>query len=114
MYEVTKIFKLKDELQEGFITTDPVPDMEYEELNCVNRNLYNEYRKNVYILEPKSYYRIELRPIKTEKHSIHISSLVKKALMVNIQDTDADEICLYVYNVCESNVYFDKNTIITF
>ena len=109
VYKIIDVHKLLEELQEGFITNDPVPLLTYEEQETVSRNLYGDYRHNIYCLEPNnSYYKINLEKETTDDsiEFFKFNNLLTYGLSYNL----VDDTCLYICNLSENNVYIDSKT----
>lgn len=106
VYKIANVYKLLEELQEGFITNDLVPLPNYEEQETISRNLYGDYRHDIYCLEPNnSYYKINLEKESTDDS---IEFLKFNDLLTYGLSYDLVDVCLYICNLSENNVYIDS------
>lgn len=106
IYKIVNVCKLLEELQEGFITNDPVPSLTYEKQEVMSRNLYGDYRRNIYCLESHGYYKVKLEKqvVEDTENCFIFNNLLDSGIFYTL----TNDCYLYLYNFSENNTYIDS------
>lgn len=111
-YEIVSIYKLREDLQDILITNDIIPELSFERLEHVSRNLFGAYRRNLYIIEPECYYHIIFKGIDSDvKNYFDVDHLLKWGLFTSI---DYDAKIIYCFNPTQNQIFIQADTIFSF
>lgn len=107
-----KIFKLNQEYTEILIDENNFHQAKYEEIRPQTTNISGITYDDVFILETKTYYMIEIKnKLPNDLHTFNPAKALSfnGLLFSNLYEKDN---CIYLYNPTENSIYIRQNAII--
>lgn len=105
---VKDCYWLSNDFQNQFISREVKPEPEYIKLKLAERTIHKIHYKDVFILEPKQYYKIAFEEDISDAKTFEFDeTLLKNGLLYSFKKNH-----LYLFNTSDNQIFLRKGTIL--
>lgn len=108
---VKDCYKLNNDFQNQFISSEVRPEPDYVKLRLSERTAHKVHYRDVYILEPKQFYKVYFEDLNEKSYQNKIV-LIDDILLKNGLLYQYKKDVLYIFNASDNQVFLRKGTIL--
>lgn len=109
---VKDCYHLNNDFQNQFISSEVLPEPDYVKLKLAERTVHKVHYRDVYILEPKQYYKITFNENFKNIEELKCIVQINEALSKNGIIYSFCENILYLFNASDNQIFLRKGTIL--